>query len=378
MSADVQGTAVPLSRERPPLSVAGPVAWARKNLFSGWLSTAVTLLLGYLLARWAIGLIDWGVLHAIWSAPEVNGRADPSACRAAIGQGACWAVIGDKYRFILFGPYPYGEQWRPGVVIALFVGLYVVSALRRFWRPGLAAIWAVTLLLIGVLMWGGIGPLAYVPQNLWGGLPITLILSTFGIALAFPLAILVALGRRAQGLPLVRMLCVAYVELIRGVPLISVLFMASVLFPLFMPEGMNPDKLLRAQVAIILFAAAYLAEVVRGGLQALPRGQAEAADALGLSYWKKTRLITLPQALRLVIPPLVNTFLGLFKDTSLVLIIGIYDLLTAGKTAIADPLWTGFSTEIYLFLAAIYFAFCYAMSRYSQGLELSLARGQTR
>ncbi len=378
MSADVRGTVAPLPRESPPLSVAGPIAWLRANLFAGWLSTAVTLLLGYLLIRWTIGLLDWGVLRAIWSVPFVAGKPDPSACRAAIGDGACWAVIGDKYRFILFGPYPYDEQWRPGIVIALFVALYVVSALRWFWRPSLAAIWAVTLVVIGILMWGGVGPLVYVPQNLWGGLPITLILSTFGIALAFPLAILVALGRRARGLPLVRMLCIGYVELIRGVPLISVLFMASVLFPLFMPEGMNPDKLLRAQVAIILFAAAYLAEVVRGGLQALPRGQTEAADALGLSYWKKTRLITLPQALRLVIPPLVNTFLGLFKDTSLVLIIGIYDLLTAGKTAIADPTWSGFSTEVYLFLAAIYFAFCYAMSRYSRGLEISLSRGQTR
>ena len=378
MSADVQGTALPLPRERPPLSVAGPIAWLRANLFAGWLSTAVTLLLGYLLIRWTIGLLDWGILNAIWSVPDIAGKPDPSACRAAIGDGACWAVIGDKYRFILFGPYPYDEQWRPGIVIALFVALYVVSAIRWFWRPSLAAIWAVTLVLIGILMWGGLGPLMYVPQNLWGGLPITLILSTFGIALAFPLAILVALGRRARGLPLVRMLCIGYVELIRGVPLISVLFMASVLFPLFMPEGMNPDKLLRAQVAIILFAAAYLAEVVRGGLQALPRGQTEAADALGLSYWKKTWLITLPQALRLVIPPLVNTFLGLFKDTSLVLIIGIYDLLTAGKTGIADPTWSGFSTEVYLFLAAIYFVFCYAMSRYSRGLEDSLARGQNR
>lgn len=378
MSADIQRAAVALPREQPPLSVAGPLAWVRRNLFSGWLSTAVTLLLGYLLIRWAVGLLDWGLLNAIWSVPIVNGRPDPSACRAAIGSGACWAVIGDKYRFILFGPYPYDEQWRPALVIALFVALYIVSAMRRFWKPALAGVWAATLLVIGVLMWGGIGPLTYVPQNLWGGLPITLILSTFGIALAFPLAILVALGRRATGLPLVRLLCVAYVELIRGVPLISVLFMASVLFPLFMPEGMNPDKLLRAQVAIILFAAAYLAEVVRGGLQALPRGQTEAADALGLSYWRKTSLILLPQALRLVIPPLVNTFLGLFKDTSLVLIIGIYDLLTAGKTAIADPVWSGFSTEVYLFLAIIYFAFCYAMSRYSRGLETTLARGQAR
>jgi general L-amino acid transport system permease protein len=169
-----------------------------------------------------------------------------------------------------------------------------------------------------------------------------------------------------------------YVELIRGVPLISVLFMASVLFPLFMPEGFNPNKLLRAQVAIILFAAAYLAEVIRGGLQALPKGQAEAADALGLSYWHKTGLIILPQALRLVIPPLVNTFIGLFKDTSLVLIIGIYDLLTAGKTAIADPVWSGFSNEVYLFLAAIYFMFCYAMSRYSRDLEADLSAARKR
>ena len=361
----------------PPLSVAGPVAWARANLFSGWLSTAVTLALGYLLLRWAWGLLDWGVLHAVWAVPDTAaGRPDPAACRA--GGGACWAVIGDKYRFILFGPYPYNEQWRPTLVIVLFVGLYVVSAMRRFWRPALAGVWAACLLVIGLLMWGGVGPLPFVPESQWGGLPITLILSTFGIALAFPLAVLVALGRRARGLPLVRILCVAYVELIRGVPLISVLFMASVLFPLFLPEGMNVDKLLRAQVAIILFAAAYLAEVVRGGLQALPRGQTEAADALGLSYWRKTSLILLPQALRIVIPPLVNTFLGLFKDTSLVLIIGIYDLLTAGKTAIADPVWTGFSTEIYLFLAAIYFAFCYAMSRYSRGLERTLSRSQVR
>ena len=378
MSADVQGTRVALPSQ-PPLSVAGPVAWLRKNLFSGWLSTAVTLLLGYLLIRWAIGFFDWGILNAIWTVPAAaDGRPDAAACRAAMGSGACWAVIGDKYRFILFGPYPYEEQWRPALVVVLFVALYIVSAMRRFWKPSLAAIWVVTLVVIGVLMWGGIGPLPYVPNNAWGGLPITLILSTFGIALAFPLAVLVALGRRSQGLPLVRALCVGYVELIRGVPLISVLFMASVLFPLFMPAGINPDKLLRAQVAIILFAAAYLAEVVRGGLQALPRGQTEAADALGLSYWKKTRMILLPQALRLVIPPLVNTFLGLFKDTSLVLIIGIYDLLTAGKTAIADPTWNGFSTEVYIFLAAIYFAFCYAMSRYSSGLERVLSRGQTR
>jgi general L-amino acid transport system permease protein len=216
-----------------------------------------------------------------------------------------------------------------------------------------------------------------VNQERWGGLPITLILSTFGLAFAFPLAILVALGRRSS-LPAVKIICVLYVELIRGVPLISLLFMASVVFPLFLPEGLNIDKLLRAQVAVILFTGAYLAEVVRGGLQALPRGQYEAAEALGLSYWQKTGLIILPQALRLVIPPLVNTFIGFFKDTSLVLIIGIYDLTNAAKTAIIEPAWVGFGPEIYLFVGLIYLIFCFAMSKYSQGLEADLGRHRRR
>ena len=227
-------------------------------------------------------------------------------------------------------------------------------------------------------MWGGVLGLEPVTDDYWGGLPITLILATFGLAFAFPLAILVALGRRSRELPAVRILCVVFVELIRGVPLISVLFMASVMFPLFMPAGVNIDKLLRAQIAIILFAAAYMAEVVRSGLQALPRGQSEAADALGLSYWKKTGFIILPQALRLVIPPLVNTFIGFFKDTSLVLIIGLFDLLTMGKVALSDPPWQSFSTEVYIMLGLIYIAFCFAMSRYSRGLERELGTSQRR
>jgi general L-amino acid transport system permease protein len=309
----------------------------------------------------------------------------------------------------------------------LFVGLYIVSAMRRFWTWHLIPIWAVTLTVIGILMWGGSGVLGwmveswtgrvlallllatlagvatgrlhpalltphamfatmilgaqlglpFVPQERWGGLPITLILSTFGLAFAFPLAILVALGRRSR-LPAIKTLCVLYVELIRGVPLISLLFMASVMFPLFLPEGMNIDKLLRAQVAITLFAGAYLAEVVRAGLQTLPRGQYEAADALGLSYWNKTGLIILPQALRLVIPPLVNTFIGFFKDTSLVLIIGIFDLLTAGKTSIVEPAWQGFGIEVYVFVGAIYLVFCFAMSKYSQDLERELNQHRRR
>lgn len=374
--SDIAAPAAPVA---PPPVLLGPWQWARANLFNSWLSTAVTLALGYLLVRAAVGFIDWALVRAVWSVPvNANGMADTTACHEAKGYGACWAVIADKYRFILFGRYPYEEQWRPAICVALFIGLFTVSGMRRFWRRELALIWVATLTAIGVLMWGGVFGLRYAPQDIWGGLPITLILSTFGLAFAFPLAVLVALGRRSTGMPAVRLICVLYVELIRGVPLISLLFMASVMFPLFMPEGVNVDKLLRAQIAFILFAAAYLAEVVRGGLQALPNGQGEAADALGLSYWQKTGKIILPQALRLVIPPLVNTFIGFFKDTSLVLIIGIFDLLTAGKVAISEPAWQGFSTEVYIVLAIIYFAFCFAMSKYSRGLEHELDHSRGR
>jgi general L-amino acid transport system permease protein len=364
---------VPEAPRRAPMMAVGPVAWVRANLFSSWISTAVTLALAYLIVRWTVGFVDWAFVNAIWSVPD----SQTQACRAIKGVGACWAVVTEKHRFILFGTYPFEEHWRPALACLLFIGLYTVSAIRAFWRKELALIWLVTLVVIAFLMWGGAFGLSYVPQERWGGLVITLILATFGLALAFPLAILVALGRRSK-LPAIKAICVLYVELIRGVPLISLLFMASVMFPLFLPEGMNIDKLLRAQIAITLFAAAYLAEVVRGGLQALPRGQYEAAEALGLSYWQKTGFIILPQALRLVIPPLVNTFIGFFKDTSLVLIIGIFDLLTAGKTAIVEPAWQGFGVEVYITIGVIYFIFCFAMSKYSQGLEAELNRHRRR
>lgn len=367
------------ARAQVKVTSAGPWAWARANLFSSVLSTAVTLALGYVILRVLFSLFEWGVVNAIWTVPYgANGVADTGVCQNAKGVGACWAVLTDKYRLILFGRYPYEEQWRPAIVVLLFIGLYVVSAMRRFWRKELVLIWIATLAVVGMLMWGGIFGLRAVPNDSWGGLPLTLILATFGAAFSFPLAVLVALGRRSTKLPAVKLLCVLYVELIRGVPLISVLFMASVMFPLFMPAGVNVDKLLRAQIAFILFSGAYLAEVVRGGLQALPKGQAEAADALGLSYWKKTGFIILPQALRLVIPPLVNTFIGFFKDTSLVLIIGLFDLLTMGKVALSDPPWQSFSTEVYIGLAVIYIAFCFAMSKYSRSLERDLNRSRVR
>jgi len=347
------------------------MSWVRANLFSSWPNAIATLVIVWLAWKLAVPFLDWAFAQAIWTAP------DSKVCRDAKGVGACWGLIHEKHRFILFGTYPFEEQWRPALVILILLALYVISALRACWRPWLAAAWIVGLAAIGILMWGGVLGLRYAENERWGGLALTLLLATFGIALAFPLSILLALGRRSQ-LPVLRYLCVVYIELIRGVPLISLLFMASVVLPLFMPEGLSIDKLLRAQIALILFAAAYLAEVVRGGLQAIPRGQYEAAQALGLSYWRMTWLIVLPQALRISIPPLVNTFIGFFKDTSLVLIIGLFDLLTTVNVSIGEPKWVGFGIEAYVFVSAVYFVFCFAMSRYSQNLELELARGAAK
>jgi general L-amino acid transport system permease protein len=363
--SDTPQNPLPFSGARSRKTPAGRVIrWLRTNLFASVTSSVISLLLIVLLGKALVSLVQWGYWNAIWSVPGDQ----TGACRSIRGLGACWAVIPEKYRFILFGTYPFSEQWRPALVCLIFIALFYVSSRRSWWRKELVLVWAAALALIGVLMWGGIFGLTYVSQDRWGGLPVTLILATFGLAFGFPLGIVVALGRRSK-LPAIRSLCVLYVELIRGVPLISLLFMASVMFPLFMPDGVNIDKLLRAQVAFVLYAGAYLAEVIRGGLQAVPRGQHDAADALGLTYWKKNGLIILPQAIRHVIPPLVNTFIAFFKDTSLVLIIGIFDLLTTAKTSIIDPAWQPFSVEVYVFVGLIYFVFCFAMSRYSRQLE---------
>ncbi|MBS0219339.1 MAG: amino acid ABC transporter permease [Proteobacteria bacterium] len=248
------------------------------------------------------------------------------------------------------------------------------------WRT-LAAIGAIgiVLRLVGVLPpWSlAIAPFSYVETGLWGGLPVTLILATYGLVFAFPYGILLALGRRSN-LPLIKGLCIGFIELIRGVPLISLLIMASVMLPLFLPTGMTIDKFLRALIAVILFAGAYIAEIIRGGLQSLPKGQFEAADAMGFNYFQRTTLIILPQALRVVIPPLINTFIGFFKDTSLVLIIGIFDFLNAANQALVDPNWAGFPSEVYLFAAFVYFCFCFSMSRYSKYLEVELNKGTRR
>jgi general L-amino acid transport system permease protein len=359
---------LPLPARPPPAASAGPLGWLRANLFNSALNTILTLAAVYLFVVAIPPIIRWAFVDAIWSAD--SGRA----CR---GDGACWAFIAEKLRFILFGRYPYQEHWRPLFVAVIFVALILASCDRRLWGRRLIFLWLAGLAAVAVLMWGGIFGLSYVETELWNGLPLTLILAIVGMALAFPLAILLALGRRSQ-LPAVRAICVAYIELVRGVPLITVLFMASVMLPLFLPTGMTIDKLLRAQVAFVLFSAAYLAEVVRGGLQAVPKGQIEAADALGLGYWQRTRLIILPQALAMVIPPLVNTFIGTFKDTSLVIIIGLFDLLGTTNAALTDANWRGFYLEAYVFTAAIYFSFCFFMSRYSQMLEREFNKGRRR
>jgi general L-amino acid transport system permease protein len=336
--------------------------WLRPRLFATWSSALATLAIVCLAWNVVPGFLDWAVLDAVWS------PANARLCRQLQGDGACWAFIADKYRFTLFGTYPLSEQWRPALVIAILIGLYALTA----WRTGdwrfLAFCWVAGWIAIGGLLWGGSFGLSYVENERWGGLTLTLLLSTIGLALAFPLGIMLALARRSA-FPLVRWLAIAYIELVRGVPLVSVLFMASVLLPLFLPAGVSLDKLLRAQLALALFAAAYLAEVVRGGLQAVPHHQEEAASALGLNYWQRTRHVILPQALRVAVPPLVNTFIGFFKDTSLVVVIGLFDFLTAIKVSLSEPAWTGFGVEAYMFAAAGYFLFCYPMSRYSRALE---------
>ena len=335
------------------------MSWLREKLFASWAQASISIVLGYLLLKYLLLFVDWAFLEAVW-------RSDPQACRQA--HGACWGFIAEKHRFILFGTYPYEEHWRPACATVLLLGLWLVSSFRRLWSWRLAPAWAAGLALIGVLMWGGVPGLPYVENERWGGLILTLLLTSFGLAAAFPLSVLLALARRSS-MPVLQGLAVGFIELVRGVPLVSLLFMASVMLPLFLPAGASVDKLLRAQLALILFAAAYLAEVVRGGLQAITREQYEAADALGLSYWQTMGCVILPQALRIAVPPLVSTFIGFFKDTSLVLIIGLFDLLATIKLSLNDPKWTGFGVEAYLFAAAVYFAFCVAMSRYGQRLE---------
>lgn len=342
----------------------GPPRQARpwiKNLFgtpSNALITVFCVLALGLVAKVAIG---WLLIDAIFT-------GTPADCKA--GGGACWPFLGAKLRYMIFGFYPYEEQWRPFAALLLFLGAALVSMTPRFWSRGLLLVWVFGLVpALYILMAGGVLGLSAVPSSKWGGLPLSFMLSFIGLAAALPLGIALALARQSD-LPAIRVLAISFIEIVRGVPLISLLFLATVMLPLFMPEGVTIDKLLRAQVAIILFAAAYIAEIVRGGLQAVPKGQIEAGNALGLHYWLIMRKIVLPQALKKVIPPLVSLFIGFFQDTTLVTIIGLLDFLDTVRSALRDPNWQGIAVlEGYLFAAFVYFAFSALMGAYSRFLE---------
>jgi general L-amino acid transport system permease protein len=363
----------------PPAAQSRAFGWLRANLFSSPLNVALTLLC-VLFIVWAVPpLVRFLLLDAVWSG------ADREACLASPAQpnpGACWAFVRVWFSYFVYGFYPLGQRWR---VDLFFVGLALgVVWLLRLSAPrrdlGALYFFVVLPILSFVLLHGAppIG-LSVVPTALWGGILVTVVVATIGMVFSLPLGILLALARRSDR-PVVKWAAVTFIEVVRGVPVITVLFMASVMLPLFVPERLAPDKLIRALTGVALFASAYMAEVVRGGLAAVPRGQYEAARALGMPYWRMMGLVILPQALRVTLPNIVNTFIGLFKDTTLVFVIGIFDFLRTIEAARADPKWASPNTTLtgYVLAALFYFVCCYGMSRYARLVEVRLARSGRR
>jgi general L-amino acid transport system permease protein len=345
-----------------------PIEWARRNLFSSVFNTILTLVVLVLAALIVPPVFRWAVTHA-----TILGMTR-AACT---GDGACWTFIRVRFPRFVYGNYPSEQYWRVDVVVAL-----LVAFCRPVLREGGRHRWLSVLLLLivfptlaAILLTGGIFGLAYVDTSLWGGLMLDLIVSFVTVAGSLPLGIVLAFGRRSQ-LLVVRTLSVGYIEVWRGVPLLTVLFMSAVVMPLFLPDGVSVDRLLRAMAALVLFNAAYMAEVVRGGLQGIAPGQEEAADSLGLSWLQVQAFIVLPQAFRIIVPGIINTVVDLFKDTTLVTIIGLFDLLGAVEQALKDPAWLGFATEGYVFSAAMFFVCCFAMSAYGRSMERRLAMGQ--
>lgn len=351
-------------------------AFLRAHFFGSLVDGVITVIVG-VLGAWLIAhVIDWAIIKAVWHGTSGE-DCRAAAPGAAPGPIACWPFIGAKWPQFIYGTYPEAERWRVNLVFALgALGLAWLMAPRLPGKPYVsAAMVLVYPVLAFVLLTGGALGLAAVPTHFWGGMLVTITLAASGIAASLPLGILLALGRRSS-LPLVRMASIAFIELWRGVPLVTVLYTASVMLPLFLPEGMTFDLLLRCIFGVALFSAAYMAEVVRGGLQAIARGQYEAASALGLGYWRMTGLVILPQALRLVIPGIVNTFIGLFKDTTLVLIVGLADFLGIIQRNLKDPNWLAPGTDAtgYAFAALVFWVFCFGMSRYARHMELRLNR----
>ena len=372
-----------LAPEKPPLSDSTVVGWLRRNLFASTTDSIMTIVALVALLYYLPGVLNWLFLSAVWTGSDrtaclttVQGGALPEGW-----SGACWAYVGDRFVQFMFGSYPRDLLWRPLLVVALFVALLIPFLMPKVPRKGLNAI----LLLVALpvfayfVLLGGVFGLRHVETSLWGGLMVTLIISFIGIVVSLPFGILLALGRRSQ-MPILRTVCITFIELIRGVPLITVLFMASVLLPLFLTPGTHFDKFLRALVGVSIFASAYMAEVIRGGLQAIPKGQYEAADALGLGYFHKMTFIILPQAIKLVIPGIVNTFIGMFKDTSLVTIISMYDLLGIVKASFGDSGWQTPVTPLtgLIFAGFVFWIFCFGMSRYSAFIERRLDTGHKR
>jgi general L-amino acid transport system permease protein len=357
----------------PPGRTTGVIYWLQHNLFSSVSNTILTIIVGLFLF-WIIPLLyNFLIGNAVF-----QGTADD--CRVE-NVGACWIFVADRINFMLYGFYPATEYWRPNTVFWLGIALVVplVWPKAPFKAVNAGLFFVVYPVIAFILMCGGVFGLRAVPTEQWGGLTVTLILAVVGVVGSVPIGIVLALGRRSR-LPIVKTFCILFIELWRAVPLITVLFMVSVMLPLFMPQGMSIDKLLRALVGVTVFYGAYMAEVIRGGLQALPRGQYEAASALGLNYWKSMTFIILPQALKYVIPGIVGTLISLVKDTSLVSIIGIFDLLNAVQSAGSDSAWATPTKSItgYAFAIAIFFVLCYSLSRYSLYMERRFHTGHKR
>lgn len=350
-----------------PKNTIGPAAWLRANLFNGPVNTLFTLVGLYILYLLVVPSVQWAIIDADWSGST---REDCSR------QGACWVFIKARFTQFIYGLYPRSELWRANIVFVGFFALIAWLAVPRLPLKRWVALFALLVfpVIAYVLLYGGYFDLPRVPTHRWGGLMLTLLLATVGMVGALPIGIVLALGRRSS-MPIVKSFSVVFIEFWRGVPLITVLFMASVMLPLFMPSEISVDRLIRALIGITLFQSAYMAEVIRGGLQAIPRGQDEAAAALGMTYWKRMGLIVMPQALKMMIPGIVNTFISLFKDTTLVMIIGLFDLLGIVQAALSDSRWLGFSLEGYVFAAFMFWIFCFSMSRYSQYLERRLNTG---
>ncbi|KFC69075.1 putative amino acid ABC transport, permease protein [Bosea sp. LC85] len=441
-----------LPQEAAPLSVAGPLAWIRANLFSGPVNTLLTLVCAYIVVTSLPEIIRFYFIDAVWTG------SNRDACLAEkVGRpvGACWAYVADRFQYFIYGSYPVSQRWRVNIVFAMFAlgvvwllwnnaplkklgaffffvllpisayvlllggpgatnllryliiataalaAVYIVLSFvpslarfhtgagqlavehelpvwKRFYRPKRLILMALVAFGLIAILDDRVG-LPRVDTGLWGGMTVTFLIAAVGIVFSLPLGVVLALGRRSR-LPIIQLLSVIFIEFVRGVPLITVLFMANTMLPLFVPQEWSPDRLLRPLVGVALFAAAYMAEVIRGGLQAIPKGQYEGAMSLGLGYWNMMRLIILPQALRIVIPGIVNTFIGLFKDTTLVTIVGIFDFLRTIEATLVDPTWATPTTRAtgYAFAAIFYFLCCWGMSRYSISVERRLAAGQRR